>query len=72
MYRSYRGEHASGPQRLFLHKTTSPSSGIYLILGKKHRELGKMRRQRNTFQKKEQDEISENNTKQNGGMQSTQ
>ena len=31
-----------------------------------------MRRQRNTFQKKEQDEISENNTKQNGGMQSTQ
>ena len=67
LYRSYRGEHAAGPQRLVLHKTTSPSSGTYLMLRKKCRELGKMRRQRNTFQKKEQDEISENNTKQNGG-----
>lgn len=36
------------------------------MLRKKHTELGKMRRQTNTFQKKEQDEISENNTKQNG------
>ena len=41
-------------------------------LRRKHIELAKMKRQRNTFQKKGQDEISENNTKQNGDMQSTQ
>ena len=41
---------------LFQDQETEP---IYVINRNKHRELGKMRRQRNTFQTKEQDETSE-------------
>ena len=51
-----------GPKGCLLHKATSPRLGNVTNLPntrKKHRELGKMRRQRSVFQTKEQDIMSE-------------
>lgn len=53
-----RGDNPAGPIGHHLHKATSSdweTQLIYLIHRNKHRELGKMTRQRNMFQIREQD-----------------